>query len=285
MRVLCTIILVGLIFLSGMNCFAQKKSKLNTNGKGTLFGYAAYNRSAYAPAKVTFEGADYNFRLTNTRFSDTEDGTNLGNFFDSGSPQFNLHLGYYFANKWALTFGMDRLNYFMREGAVTLDGSFAPGAHADFTGNYNDQNIDINRDQIFLRQQSGVNFFRIGVQRTDQWYKSRKGKFAFNTNAGIGLGALFSSADFTFDGSTAKNVTSLSGIGLSAHAGLRFDFFQHLFLHTMISGGVLNQRNVLLSSDESESSKHVIGYISPEIGVGFILFARPTNGCGTCPQW
>lgn len=279
------IFFVVLLFSSGFT-YSQRKTKLNTNGKGTLFGYAGYSRSAYSASDVQFASTNYDFTAGGMRFSDNEEEVSMGEYFNSSSPQFNFHLGFFVANKWAITLGMDRLNYFSRANQnVTLDGAFSPEAHSQFNGAYQNEEISLNRQQLYIQQNGGVSYVRVGLLRVDQWYKSRKAEFAFNTVVGVGLGALFSGIDYTFDDYTVQNVTSLSGFGLSGHLGVRLDFFQHVFLQASISGGLLNQGNIQLTKNSTATASHKMGYISPELSIGFNVFAKPTNGCGTCPQW
>lgn len=274
-----------LLFSSGFT-YSQRKTKLNTNGKGTLFGYVGYNRSAYSTSDVSFSATNYDFTMGGMSFADNQEEVQMGSYFNSSSPQFNFHLGYFVANKWAITLGLDRLNYFSRSNQnVTLDGTFSPDSHSDFSGSYQNEDITLNRNQLYLEQNGGLNYVRIGLLRVDQLYKSRKAEFAVNTLVGVGAGALFSGLDYTFDNSKVQNISSLSGFGVSGHLGLRFDFFQHVFLQLSLSGGLLNQGNIQLTTTESSTASHKMGYISPEISLGFNIFAQPTNGCGTCPQW
>lgn len=276
----------SVLLLSSGFIYSQRKTKLNTNSKGTLFGYAGYNRSVYSSSDVSFSSTNYDFTVGGMAFSDNEEEVGMVNYFNSSSPQFNFHLGYFVANKWAITLGLDRLNYFSRSNQnVTLDGAFSPGAHSDFSGPYQNEEITLNRNQLYLQQNGGVNYIRVGLLRVDQLYKSRKAEFAINTIVGVGVGALFSGLDYTFDNSKVQNITSLSGFGLSGHMGLRFDFFQHVFLQFSLSGGLMNQGNIQLSVDSISEASHSMGYLSPEISLGFNIFAKPTNGCGTCPQW
>ena len=274
-----------LIFSSGFT-YAQRKTKLNTNNKGTLFGYVGYNRSAYSASDVQFSSTNYDFTVGDMMFSDNEEQVGMGNYFKSSSPQFNVHLGFFVANKWAVTLGMDRLNYFSKASQnVTLDGAFSPDAHSDFSGSYQNEEVLLNRNQLYIQQNGGVNYVRVGLLRVDQFYKSRKAEFAFNTIVGIGVGALFSGLDYTFDNQTVQNVSSLSGFGVSGHLGLRFDFFQHVFLQTSLSAGLLNQGNIQMTTNSTTTASHKMGYLSPEISIGFNIFANTSNGCSTCPQW
>jgi hypothetical protein len=274
-----------LLFSSGFT-YSQRKTKLNTNGKGTLFGYVGYNRSAFTASNVNFSSTNYDFTVGDMMFSDNEEGVGMGEYFNTSSPQFNIHLGYFVANKWAITLGMDRLNYFSNANqSVTLDGAFSPDSHSDFSGPYQNEEVVLNRNQLYLQQNGGVSYVRVGLLRVDQLYKSRKAEFAINTVAGVGFGGLFSGLDYTFDNQTVQNTSSLSGFGISGHLGLRFDFFQYVFLQIALSGGLLNQGNIQLTTNSTTTASHKMGYISPEISLGFNVFAKPTNGCGTCPQW
>lgn len=274
-----------LLFSSGFT-YAQRKTKLNTNNKGTLFGYAGYNRSAYSASDVQLSSTNYDFKVGGMMFSDNEEQVGMGNYFKSSSPQFNVHLGFFVANKWAVTLGMDRLNYFSKANQnVTFDGAFSPDAHSDFNGSYQNEDVLLNRNQLYIQQNGGVNYVRVGLMRVDQFYKSRKAEFAFNTIVGVGIGALFSGLDYTFDSQTVQNVSSLSGFGVSGHLGLRFDFFQHVFLQASLSGGLFNQGNIQLTTNSTTTASHKMGYLSPEISIGFNIFANTSNGCGTCPQW
>ncbi|HZH86294.1 MAG TPA: hypothetical protein VFD77_03185 [Brumimicrobium sp.] len=264
---------------------AQRKSKLNTNGQGTLFAQVGYNRSAYTSSDVQFKGNSYSFYLRGTEIKDNEEAKGMNEFFSSSSPQISIKLGYFIKPKWALTLSFDRYNTFFKENqGVTLDGTIAPGTHSDYSGNYTEV-INLKRSQFDIAQHSGVNSISFGVQRNDILYKSKKAEFALHAVYGLKLGALLTTVDYTFDNYTTQNITSLCGIGASAEIGVRFEFYQHVFLQAGLNGGVLNQNNIKLSSNGSTIGKQVVGYISPSVNLGFSLFVRPKNNCGTCPKW
>jgi hypothetical protein len=260
--------------------FAQRKSKLNTNGAGTFFASFGANRSFYSAADVLLDGNTYT-----ASFSDVEiaDAPSLGS---TGTPQWNVQLGYFVAEKWAIIGGLDRYNtYFRQDQRVALTGSFAPQSHSNYNGTYQDETIDLSLSDFNLVQQKGMNFISIGVLRMDQVYKTRKNTFSFNTVFGAKLGPLIGAVDYTFDGSTRRDVSSLGGFGFAGIAGVRLDFFQHLYLEALVTGGYLNQNDILLSANGSETAEQKVAFISPQVNLGFSIFARPKNGCGTCPNW
>jgi hypothetical protein len=263
----------------------QRNSKLNTNGQGTLFAQIGYNRSAYSNSDVILNSNKYDIVLNSTSIQDNEEGSGMGDFFSGSSPQINIKLGYFIKPKWAITIGFDRYNtYFQNNQRVELEGTFAPGSHSEYSGSVNEE-IILTRDQFNIAQSSGINFLSIGVQRNDLLLKSRKSEFAFHTLYGIQVGPLITQVDYTFDNYTAPGVSSLSGIGVAASIGVRLEFFQYIYLQLELDGGILNQNNIRLSENESTAGEQVIGFISPSIQLGFNVFARPKNGCGTCPKW
>src|SRR5690606_19512052 len=94
--------------------FGQRKTELNTNGQGTLFGQFGYNRSAYTKANVPIQSDLYHFTLEGVRLSDNKEGKGLDEFFSDSSPQFSVKLGYFFKNRWAVTLNFDRYNTFFK---------------------------------------------------------------------------------------------------------------------------------------------------------------------------
>lgn len=265
---------------------AQRKKKLNTNGEGTMFIKAGYNRAAFSDPNTVLSGDNYTATLEELNISDNEQGSSIARYFDDSSPQFNFQIGYFVAPKWSIILGFDRYNtFFTPDQQIGLTGTFAPGSHGSFEGTYDAESISLDRNDFNLRQEQGVNYFNVGVLRMDQLYKSRKASFSFNTVVGAKLGPVFTTVDYTFDDYTRQQVSSLSGIGFTGFAGVRLDFFQHVFFEADLVGGYLNQNNIDLSTNGSETAEQKAAYFSPQINLGVSFFVRPTNGCGTCPQW
>ena len=281
-NIVLSLILLSVVFQPAL---AQRKSKLNTNGQGTLFAQVGYNRSAYSNSNVALNGNNYDLVLNNTIIKDNLEGKGMGSFLSSSSPQISIKLGYFIKPKWALTLGFDRYNtFFENNQTVGLEGTFAPEGHSNFSGAVN-EDILLTRDQFNIEQSGGINFFSIGVQRNDQHFKSRKAEFAFHTLYGIQVGPLLTQVDYTYDGFTAPGVSSLSGIGAAANIGIRLQFMQYIYLQLELEGGILNQNNIKLSSNGSTTGKQVVGFISPSVHLGFNILAGSKDKCGTCPQW
>ena len=283
-----------LLFLLVISVFcspalAQRKKKVNTSGQGTFFMYFGYNRSTYSTSTMEFVSPSYNFSMENVLGTDNVNDGSITYYLGSDgfeTFQFNVQMGYYIKPKWAITFGVDRLNYFMTNNqTVSLSGAFDPGNHSEWNGVYENQETQIDRSNIFYRQESGMNYLRTGVLYTQDLMSSRKADFVLSINTGVGVGLVLSNAIFTYDNLTNTQTSSASGFGISGHLGLRADFFHRLFLQTTFSGGMLKQGNIQLDQAGNATASQTMGYFSPEIALGFLVYVRPTNNCGTCPQW
>lgn len=263
----------------------QLKPKLNTNGKGSLFLQFSYNSSIYSPADISLQGEDYNIVLKNTTIRDNYEGKGLSSFFSSSSPQFGAKIGYYIADKWAITLNFDRYNtFFADQQEVILDGTFEANSNSTYSGTYNDQTIHLDRDEFHLQQRKGINYLSIGLQRADQLYKSNSAAFTIQTIIGIKLGTMLSTVEYTYDHSKSKGTPYFGGFGGALNFGVRFDIAQHLFIQIGADGGILSQGKINLHSNKFGRARQVVGFFSPNVSLGFSIFTNQNN-CGTCPQW
>lgn len=274
-----------LFILLPYTLLGQRGNSKGSNSKGTFFGQVGYNRSGYTSPDVEFKSGYYDFTLQNVSLKDNKESKSMGQFFSSSSPQINVKVGYYVGNKWAIIASYNRYNtYFVNNQPVGLKGTFAPGQNSNYSGNVN-ENINLSRKDYNLSQRQGVNYFALGVQRTDYLYSSRNDNFGIQTVVGVKFGGLFTKIDYTYEGNTKKEVNSFSGLGASLDFGIKFDFFRFVFLQVEIGGGVLGQNKIKTSNQEGETAKQIVGYLSPSLNIGFSIIGNSSGGCGTCPQW
>jgi len=282
--------LLILMFLT-LNVHAQSRSKKKkvSYGKGTLFGYWGYNRSAYTKSDLRLIGQGYDFTLKNATAHDNqskrfEDYVDLGNIT---VPQFNGRVGYYFKNHYAISFGYDHMKYIFDDGnRVLLNGTIKPGIDTIWSGTYNDEPVITDREHFHYENSNGLNYLHFEVMRSDMLYRTKNTKFAISTNFGLGAGGLLSFNDFNFGQQKDMVTISMSGYAVSAHASLRFEFFNHFFLQTEASGGFMHQLHVRTrAKDPLAYAKQRYGYAMGHAVVGFFLYLKPTNSCNDCPKW
>jgi hypothetical protein len=257
--------------------------------KGTGFISWGYNRSAYTRSTINFTGAGYDFSLKGVKATDRP-STKLSEYFNPTKitiPQFNIRAGYNFKNYWNISVGYDHLKYVMVHGQeYLLNGRINGGIDPNWSGNLSDKVVVTNEKDFHYENSNGMNYIRVELTKVRNIVRNRRDNFTMSYLLGVSSGAILSFNDFTFGGKKDVSTVSLSGIGLSGHAGMRFEFFKYVFLQTNVSAGVLKQISVRTRANEySAIAKQTFGYIEGNIVLGAFFYIRPTNSCDSCPAW
>ncbi|MDD2984500.1 MAG: hypothetical protein PHQ74_14035 [Crocinitomicaceae bacterium] len=291
MKVITALLLICMTLNFNVNAQVKKKKKAKTSyAKGTMFGYWGYNRSAYTKSNLRFVGEGYDFTLKQSKASDNP-STKFKEYMDLGNltvPQFNARVGYYFKDKWAISFGYDHMKYLFNDrNQVLLDGFIRPGLDTVWTeGNYNDKQVTTNRENFHYENSNGLNYLHFEIMRSQNLYRTKNKKFGVTGNVGLGLGSLLSFNDFDFAQQKDMVTISMSGYAASAHLGLRLEFFNHFFLQGEMSGGFMHQVKVKTRSNDLKAyASQKYGYAMGQVVAGFFLYLKPTNGCDDCPKW
>ena len=284
------IILVFLIpFISAGQGHKRMKKKV-TYAQGTLFGYWGYNRSAYTKSNMRFVGPGYDFSMKGVVAHDNPEKLS-GVYIDPSRitiPQFNARIGYYFKDHWAISLGYDHMKYiFADQNHVLLSGEIEPGVDDNWSGIYNSEPVVTDRNSFHYENSDGLNYIRFELTRTDQLVKfGDRDWFAVSTNVGISAGGILSFNDFKFGGEEDIRTISLSGYGVSAHLGLRLEFFRHFFLQSDLMGGFHHQVKVRTRPlDPSSYARQAYGLTMFDTVLGFFIYIRSKNGCDSCPTW
>ncbi len=284
---------IGLLIMVclSLNLQAQTKKKINkvSYGKGTLYGYWGYNRSVYTKSNLRLIGGGYDFTLKNASAHDNP-SHKLKEYVDLGNitvPQFNARIGYYFKNHYALSFGYDHMKYIFDDGnQVLLDGTINPGVDTIWSGTYNNEPVRTDRDHFHYENSNGLNYLHFDLTRSDMLYRTKNRKFAISTNFGLGAGGILSFNDFNFGQQKDMVTISMSGYSVSAHAGLRLEFFNYVFLQAEGNTGFMHQVKVKTRpSDLNAYATQKYGFAMGHIVAGFFVYLKPTNNCNDCPVW
>ena len=291
MKFIACFALICAPFLStGQSLWKDNKQKVS-HAQGTLFGYWGYNRSAYTKSNIRFVGPGYDFTLSGAKAHDNQSPFSVDKYLINVTiPQFNARIGYYFRNHWAISAGYDHMKYvFQDRNEVTLSGEISPGVDpvTNWSGIYTGEPVITDRETFHYENSNGLNYIHLQLTRTDLLFAfGQKHQFAISSNLSAGAGALLSINDLTFAGTKSRETASMSGYGLSAHAGLRFEFFRHVFIQTNLTGGFNHQVRVRTRPNDSSSfARHTYGYGMWDTSLGFLLYIRPTNACDSCPIW
>lgn len=291
MKHVLTVLLLIVLVLPAAGQKRKYSKKKEADAKGTLFFYWGYNRSFYTKSNIQFQGSGYDFTMAGARAHDNPSklGWHYLNPKSLTVPQFNIRIGYYIKNNWAISFGYDHLKYiFADQNQVRLSGYIEPGldTESNLSGNYDNADYTTDRTNFHYENSDGLNYLRFELTRSYQWYKTKSGWFGFTTNASASAGALLSYNDFRFAGQNDMRTISLSGYGLSAHLGLRFEFFQHVFLQANYGGGFMHQVHVKTRpNDVSAYARHAYGFMEMNVVIGALFYIRTKNNCNSCPSW
>lgn len=276
-------------FIDGeINSGIRKKPK-NSMAKGTGFVYWGYNRSAYTRSTINFSGAGYDFSLKGVKATDRP-STKISEYLNPTTitvPQFNFRAGYNFKNYWNISVGYDHLKYVMVHGPeYLLNGRINSGIDPNWSGNFSNKPVVTNEADFHYENSNGLNYIRAELTKVRNITRNRRDNFTLSYLLGVSSGALLSFNDFTFGGKKDVATVSLSGIAVSGHAGMRFEFFKYVFLQTNVAAGLMRQINVRTRANEySAIAKQNFGYLEGSVVLGALFYIRPTNSCDSCPAW
>ena len=279
--------------LLGFGSIAQQPSKNNkrSTAKGAMFFYWGYNRSAYTKSNLRFIGPGYDFTLKGVQAKDrpSEDFKTYVSLTDFTVPQFNFRIGYNIKKNWAISLGYDHMKYVMKAGPTySLSGTINPGIDpaTNWSGTYNNEPVVTNSNTFHYENTNGINYIHADLSNVFKVYQSDKARFALTTLYGFGAGPVLSFNDFTFAGQKNVATVSLSGFGVSAHAGLRAEFFRRVFIQTNLAGGFIDQVRVKTRPNDYDShAKQVFLYSEGNIVIGALFYLNQGDKCGGCPNW
>lgn len=276
-------------FDDGLTSSGKRQKPKNSMAKGTGFVYWGYNRSAYTRSTINFIGAGYDFTLKGVKATDRP-STKIGEYLNPTTftvPQFNFRAGYNFKNYWNISVGYDHLKYVMVHGPeYLLNGRINSGIDPNWSGNLYDKLVVTNEEDFHYENSNGMNYIRLELTKVRNIIRNRSDNFTLSYLLGISGGTLLSFNDFTFGGKKDVATVSLSGVGISGHAGMRFEFFKYVFLQTNVATGLMRQMNVRTRANEySALAKQTFGYFEGSVVLGALFYIRPTNSCDSCPAW
>ena len=277
-----------LIFLPFLG--ASQKTSKDSQAKRAMFVYWGYNRSFYTDSKISFFGPGYDFSLAGVQATDRP-SPDFITYVDPSTltvPQFNARIGFNFKKKWALSFGYDHMKYVIVHGPTyLLSGRINPliDPISNWSGDYNAEPVTTDESILHYENTNGMNYIRAEISHIDKLVRASNA-FAIYSVSGLGAGLVLNYNDFTFAGEKSMTTLSMSGVGASAHLGLRLEFFRHFFLQANNSVGFLYQHRVKTrGNDPYAYARQSLGYFQSDIVLGGIFYLRPKDECNTCPNW
>lgn len=219
--------------------------------KGRFFLYWGWNRETFSTSDIRFEGADYDFKLSEVTAHDrqTKFGIAYFNPFRISNPQYNWRVGYMISDHFSLSIGWDHMKYVVDSlQTVKVNG---------YINNtiYSNQDQVLTNDFLQFEHTNGLNYINTEFRRFDRLCGTKN--ISFNLTEGVGLGILYPKTDVVLLGKQENDEWHLSGYGVSAVIGLNFTFFEHYFIQTEFKRGYINMPDIVTtgySSDKASQS-------------------------------
>jgi len=289
---------LGLLFILFSFSFGSYSQyggkKKESTEKGTMFLYWGYNRTHYTKSNLRFVGPGYDFTLNGAKAVDRPEPFSVDSYFNPRNitiPQFNVRVGYYYKKDWALSFGYDHFKYYLKNGNhVNLTGQIDPGDDTvtNWSCSYDGQPVVTDFNTLHYENTNGMNYIRAELMRSFDWYKPRNGKrnFVVTGILGLSVGTILSVNDFNFAGQFDRVTYSISGYGVSAHSGVRLEFFKHLFIQADLNTGFVHQLRVRTRpNDRSSYARQALGFIEYNAVIGGLFYIKTKKKCNDCPSW
>lgn len=273
-----TIFLVTCLAALSMKSNAQEvvANPYTSSNKGKFFLYWGANRGFYSSSDIHFKGDDYNFTVHNTKAVDKPKGWHIDyiNPTRMTIPQTNFRLGYYFTDKYSISFGFDHMKYVMVNGQEAfIDGTYPN------KGNYGEVlengNTKITDEFLQFEHTDGLNYVNLELARTEDISKFvgiyNTDKVQFNAIAGVGSGVLFPRTNAKVLGRERNDEFKVAGFGVSAKGGVNVTVFKHFFVQYETKVGYINILKTPVSNKPNEYAKHDFTFLESVFVVGGIF--------------
>ena len=263
------------------------KKKQSTQ-KGAIYFYWGYNRSVYSKSNIKFSGPGYDFKVFDATAHDNP-ARGIKTYLNPATwsvPQFNIRLGYYYKEKFDISFGYDHMKYVMTDNQTALvTGEIDATSNSILAGSYYNTPVKLYPPAIHYENSNGLNYISAQIQHTNYFFRSKDRKHFLQYRFGFGLGGVVTQTDFIWNGSDNNTDLKISGFGGSLHTGIRADFFNRFFLQSNFTVGYINLPNLQTVALTEHRAKQQFMYGDIQIVGGFFLYKRIKNGCGSCPDW
>lgn len=271
------VLLLGLTF-SFYNISAQEVTlnPYTSNNKGKFFIYWGGNRGYFSSSDIHFKGNDFDFTVHNAKAHDKPKGWHMDyiNPTRMTIPQTNFRLGYYFTDKYSLSFGFDHMKYVMTQGQEAYVSGIYPnkGSYGETLEN---GNTKLTEDFLMFEHTDGLNYVNLELARTEDISKFlgiyNTDKVQFNAIAGIGSGILFPRTNATVLGRERNDEFRVAGFGVSAKGAVNVTLFKHFFIQYESKIGYINVLKTPITTNSEEYAKHDFTFYQSVLVLGGIF--------------
>ncbi len=244
------------------------------NTKGQFFLYYGWNRGWYTDSKIHFEGADFDFTLSQVAAHDKITPFNVDPYLNPLAitiPQTNFRIGYFFNEGWSASFGVDHMKYVVSQYQDVKISGYINNTGTGYDGIYNGEQIEINPDFLLFEHTNGLNYVNVELRHQGTIVNLRKynlGNIELHFMQGVGAGVMYPKTDVTLAGKERNDEFHISGFGISTDLAFNITFLNHFFIQTELKGGFIDMPNIRITSDNSEKASQYFFFFQPNILFG-----------------
>lgn len=251
--------LIAILILAGHVLIAQNQSTIEkTRQKGKLYFYWGWNRGWYTTSDIGFNGAEYDFTLTNVIAKDRQTPFTLNDYLNPTMitiPQYNFRVGYFINDHYDISFGVDHMKYVVEQGQTVEISGYISGTETTYDGTYDNDNIIIEEGFLLFEHTDGLNYLNVEFRRYDNIFDFNKVKI--NLTEGFGIGALMPKTNATLLNNERHDDFHLAGWGMGAVVGINITFYDVFFIQSELKGGFISMpdiRTTMYSADRASQN-------------------------------
>jgi hypothetical protein len=242
--------------------FSTTIARLNaqnaTSRKGNLYMYWGWNQARYTDSDLHFKGNNYDFTLENVVARDRQTPFDASVYFGLETltiPQVNYKIGYFWHDKYDISFGIDHMKYVMKQDQTVKIKGYMQQTGSRFDGTYTGQDVVLSEDFLTFEHTDGLNYVNFEVNRYDKITDLGKIKLKgieINLTEGISVGAMLPKTNTQLLKNKRHDAYHLSGYGVGLKVGLNVTFWRHFFIQSDLKGGFINMPNIRTTASESD---------------------------------
>jgi hypothetical protein len=262
-----TILLSGLILtINAQNVIPRK---------GKLYMYWGWNQAHFTKSDIRFHGDNYDFTLENVVARDRQTPFDASVYFNPTTitiPQVNYRIGYFWSDKYDISFGIDHMKYVMRQNQTVKINGYIQKTGSRFDGTYTGQDIILSEDFLTFEHTDGLNYLNFEVNRYDKITDLSKIKLKgieINLTEGISIGAMMPKTNTQLLKNKRYDAYHFAGYGVGLKVGLNVTFGRHFFIQSDLKSGYINMPDIRTTEFTNDRASHHFFYWQSNILFGF----------------
>ncbi len=252
--------------------------KIHYQNKGKFFGYWGWNWSWYSKSDIRFQGDEYDFTLSKVRASDRQSEFSFDTYFNPKNlsiPQVNYRIGYYFAENYSVSFGVDHMKYVTAPNQyVPIEGTIDKLDEPLYNGIYEGEKIQLTGDFLAFEHTDGLNYVSLAVDRHDHLANLEKyglHRVDIFLTEGLGGGILYPKTAAKLMDYELYDAFHVAGYGVDVKLGIEIRMFDYFFIRSELKGGYINMPDIRTTSNVNDKASQQFCFAQANVLIGFLL--------------